>query len=74
MAIKKGIIQIKKQSGGIWNEEKTNYLKSIDFKQYKSNKCLFGKYNKDNKLIGLLTLYIDNILINGEGYEINYNK
>ena len=30
----------------MWNEEITNYLKSISFKQYKSDKCLFGKYNK----------------------------
>jgi len=59
-----------KQAGRMWNEEITNYLKSIGFKQYKSDKCLFGKYNKGNKLIGLLTLYVDDILITGEDYEI----
>jgi len=51
-----------KQAGRMWNEEITNYLKSIGFKQYKSDKCLFGKYNK-KKLIRLLTLYVDDILI-----------
>jgi len=30
-----------------WNEEITNFLKSIGFIQYKSDKCLFGKYNKE---------------------------
>jgi len=54
----------------MWNEEITNYLKSIGFKQYKSDKCVFGKCKKDNKLIGLLSLYVDVILIIGEDYEI----
>jgi len=59
-----------KQAGRMWNEEITNYLNSIGFKQYKSDKCLFGKYNKENKLIELLLLYVDDILITGENYEI----
>ena len=59
-----------KQAGRMWNEEITNFLKSIGLKQYKSDKCLFGKYNKENKLIGLLTLYVDDILITGEDYKI----
>ena len=52
-----------KQAGRMQNEEITNYLKSVDFKQYKSDKCLFGKCNKENKLIGLLALFVDDILI-----------
>ena len=59
-----------KQAGRMWNEEITNYLKSIGFKQYKSDKCLFGKCNEENRLIELLTLYVDDILITGEDYEI----
>ena len=44
----------------------------MGLKQYKSDKCLFGKYNKQNKLVALLTLYVDDILITGEDNEIKY--
>ena len=33
---------------------------------------IWKKYSKENKLIGLLTLYIDDILITGEDNEIKY--
>jgi hypothetical protein len=32
----------------------------------------FGKYDKSNKLICLLTLYVDDILITWKDNEINY--
>jgi len=44
---------------------------SIGFRKYKTDKYLFGKYNKNNKLSCLLTLYIDDILIRIKN-EINY--
>jgi len=58
----------------MWNDEITYYLKSISFIQYKFDKCLFGKYSIENKLIALLTLYVDNIQITGEDNEIRYIK
>jgi len=61
-----------KQVGRMWNKKITDFLKFIGFIQYKSDKCLFGKYNKENKLIVLLTLYVDGILIIGEDKEINF--
>jgi len=61
-----------KQAGRVWNQDITSYLKSIGLVQYKSDKCLFGIHNKHNKLIALLTLYVDDILITGEEKEIKY--
>jgi len=40
--------------------------------QYLSDKCLFGMYNKKNKLIALLTLYVDDILITGEDNIVKF--
>jgi len=37
--------------------------------QYNTDNCLFGKYN-NNKLCILLTLYIDDILIEGKNKKI----
>eukprot|EP00833_Pecoramyces_ruminatium_P010518 jgi/Orpsp1_1/1184550/evm.model.c7180000089992.1 len=54
-----------KQSGRMWYQEISRYLKNIGYKQYINDKCLFGKYDKNNNLIGLLTLYVDDILITG---------
>eukprot|EP00833_Pecoramyces_ruminatium_P014789 jgi/Orpsp1_1/1188821/evm.model.d7180000067435.1 len=54
-----------KQAGRMWYKEITKFLKNIGYKQYQNDRCLFGKYNKNKKLIGLLTLYVDDILITG---------
>jgi len=61
-----------KQAGRMWYNEISHYLVSIGFRKYKIDKCLFGKYNKNNKLICLLTLYVVDILITGIKNEINY--
>jgi len=46
-------------------------LKSIGFIQFKSYKCLYGKYNTENNLRVLLTQYVDDILITGEDKKKN---
>jgi len=58
-----------KQAGRAWFKEISNYLKEINLKQFKTDKCLFAKY-KNNKLTALVTLYVDDILITGEDREI----
>jgi len=60
-----------KQAGRMWFNEISKFLKSTGYIQYKTDKCLFGKYNKNKKLISLLTLYVDDILITGYDNEIN---
>jgi len=55
----------------MWNKEISQHLVSIGFKKYKTDECLFGKYNKKNKLAYLLTLYVDDILITEIKNEIN---
>lgn len=55
-----------KQTGEMWFKEIVNFLISRSFKKYKIDKCLLGKYNKNNKLICILTLYVDDILITGK--------
>ena len=54
-----------KQAGKMWYKEILHFLISIGFKKYNTDKCLFGKYDKNNKLICLLTLYVNDILITG---------
>jgi len=61
-----------KQASRMWYKEISNFLISIAYKRYQTDYCLFGKYNKNNKLISLLTLYVDDILITGYDKEINY--
>ena len=35
-----------KQAERMWYNEISHYLVSIGFRNYKTDKCLFGKYNK----------------------------
>ena len=68
--LKKALYELK-QAGRMWFNEISKFLKSTGYIQYKTDKCLFGKYNKNKKLISLLTLYVDDILITGYDNEIN---
>ena len=61
-----------KQAERMWYNEISHYLVSIGFRKYKTDKCLFGKFNKNNILTCLLTLYVDDILITEIKNEINY--
>jgi len=56
----------------MWYKEISQFLICIIFKKYNTDKCLFSKYDKSNKLICLLTLYVVDILIKGKDNEINY--
>jgi len=56
----------------MWYKEISHFLISIGFKIYNTDKYLFDKHDKNNKLICLLTLYVDDILITGKDNEINY--
>jgi hypothetical protein len=55
--LKKALYELK-QAGRMWFNELSKFLKSTGYIQYKTDKCLFGKYNKNKKLISLLTLYV----------------
>jgi len=60
-----------KQSGGLWNDKLNSKLTYIGFKRFKS---IYVKRNKHNKIIYILTVYIDEILIAGKTNEINKTK
>jgi len=69
---KKKIKKKKKKKRTQWN----NSFDSDEELKYTTDKCLFGKYNKNNKLTYLLTLYEDDILIgikNKINYTLHYN-
>ena len=63
-----------KQSGGLWNDKLNSRLTYIGFKRLKSEPCIYVKRNKHNKIIYILTVYIDEILIAGKTNEINKAK
>jgi len=51
-----------KQSGKQWNNEFHKYLTKIHYKRIINEPCLYIKENKNNKIIGLLAVYVDDIL------------
>ena len=60
-----------KQAGREWNKEISKFLISIGLKQNNTDKCIFTKY-KNNKLLLILSLYVDDILLTGTDEEIKY--
>jgi len=63
-----------KQSGKQWNDELHKYLTKIHYKRIISEPCLYIKENKNNKIIGLLAVYVDDILLSGDETTINQTK
>jgi hypothetical protein len=62
LKLKKALYGLK-QAGLKWNETITKYLCSIGFKQSAHDPCLFLRMDKDNKLTGMVALYVDDILL-----------
>jgi len=60
-----------KQSGKQWNEELNKYLINIGFSRLLSEPCIYVKKNKSKKVIGVLGIYVDDILIADDNSKIN---
>jgi len=63
-----------KQSGRLWNETLNEKLINIGFKRLRSEPCIYIKMNNRNKIICLLTVYVDDILLTGNEYEVHRTK
>ena len=59
-----------RQSGRQWNITITNFLIKNGYTQLISEKCIFKKII-ENKLVCIIGLYVDDMIITGENYEIN---
>jgi len=59
-----------RQSGRQWFETISTFIKEQGFHQLKSDPCIFRKL-KDNKIICLIGIYVDNMIISSNNYEIN---
>eukprot|EP00833_Pecoramyces_ruminatium_P017559 jgi/Orpsp1_1/1191591/evm.model.d7180000087207.1 len=59
-----------KQSGRQWNITISKFLIESGFTQISSEKCLFMKKTKNNKISCLIGLYVDDMLITGIDSEI----
>jgi len=58
-----------KQSGSQWNITITKFLVNNGYHQLISEKCIFKRIIK-NKLLGIIGLYVDDMVITGEDKEI----
>ncbi len=58
-----------KQSGRQWYHTISKYITSNDFKQSKTEPCIFYKLNNDN-IVCLIGIYVDAIIITGINKEI----
>ena len=58
-----------KQSGRQWNITITKFLVNNGYHQLISEKCIFKRIIK-NKLLGIIGLYVDDMVITGEDKEI----
>jgi len=63
-----------KQAGRMWNETLNQVLIKIKFKRLISDPCLYIKVNKENKIICILGVYIDDIILFGTDEEIIITK
>eukprot|EP00833_Pecoramyces_ruminatium_P012351 jgi/Orpsp1_1/1186383/evm.model.d7180000050149.1 len=63
-----------KQSGRMWNETLNKVLLKLGFKRFVSDPCVYIKKDKNNKIICLLAVYVDDIIIAGTDSEIDKTK
>lgn len=62
-----------KQSGRAWNNKLNDILTQMNFKRLQCYPCVYKK-EKNNEIICILAVYVDDILITGENYEIYKTK
>jgi len=60
-----------KQSGRQWYKTISQFLINNNFIQLKSESCIFIKLDKNQKLVCLIGLYVDDMAITGYIHEIN---
>jgi len=63
-----------KQAGRMWNEMLNKVLLNLNFCRLISDPCLYVKINKNDKIICLVGVYVDDIIITGIDSEINETK
>jgi len=63
-----------KQAGRMWNDTLNKVLLKLNFRRLKSDPCVYVKENKDNKIVCILAVYVDDIIITGKDEEINKTK
>ena len=63
-----------KQAGKEWNEKLNNELLKLNFRRAKSEPCVYIKTDRNNKIICILSVYVDDILIAGTDHEIKIVK
>lgn len=59
-----------KQAGRMWNNTLNKVLTEMGLTRCKSEPCLYIKRNKNDKIISLLAVYVDDIIITGVENEI----
>jgi len=70
----KKILYKLKQSCRLWKNKINKELINIGFKKLKREPCMYVKFNRNNEIICLLTVYVNDILITGKENEINLTK
>ena len=63
-----------RQSGRAWNDKLNDTLLELGFKRLISDPCVYTKTNKENKIVCILGVYVDDILLTGEEEEILKTK
>jgi len=60
-----------KQAGRMWNFKINDTLLELGFNRCKSEPCVYIKKDRNNNIICILAIYVDDILIAGKNKEIN---
>jgi len=60
-----------KQAGRLWNFKINDTLLELGFNRCKSEPCVYIKKDRNNNIICILAIYVEDILIAGKNKEIN---
>jgi len=63
-----------KQAGRMWNNTLNEALIKLKFIRFKSDPCFYIKRDKNNNIVCMLAVYVDDIVIAGNIKEINETK